>query len=145
MTDKPATRYLYGHSKSYLPNTMHQAYLDAIPQTLEALASDNGFATPKAQAEAIAGAGAAAEDLDAYMHLANHAYMYFTEMGYRFEPTAEDVEAFYTQKEADYAKLEISRDSGKTVDIRHILLIPQNAQIAQDGTESLIRSSIAEA
>jgi len=134
MTDKPATKYLYGHSESYLPNSMHQTYLDTIPQTLETLAADNGYSNSQTQAEAIAGASVKAEDLEHYTRLANHAYMYFTEMRYHFEPSAEDVEAFYTENQETYSQQGIVRDGEKTVDIRHILLIPKGAEIADNGT-----------
>ena len=128
MSDMPATSVLYQWSDRYQPNRLHQAYLDAIPDTLTALAADNGFADNDAQARAIAGAGAAGTDLLSYTQTLNHAYMYFTEMGYYFEPTSEEINA--------YGEANPSADpvSGKTVDFRHILLIPQNAQLADDGT-----------
>ena len=134
MTNKPAYQYHLAHFDSYQPNSMHSAYLDAIPQTLETLAADNGHSSSQALTEAIAGTGARAADLEQYAHLANYAYMYFTEMGYHFEPTAEDVEAFYAQNEADYTKQGITRDGEKTVSFRHILLIPKDAEISGDGT-----------
>lgn len=129
MTGMPATKYLYGWADSYEPNRLHQAYLDAIPEMLNTLAADNGFGDNDAQAKAIAGAGADGRDLLSYTAAANLAYMYFTEMGYRFEPTAEEVEAYYQ----DVMSADQGID-GSTVDIRHILLIPENAQIAADGT-----------
>ena len=128
MTGMPATEYLYQWSDSYKPNRLHQAYLDAIPEALGSLASDNGFADNDAQAKAIAGTGADGQALISYASTANLAYMYFTEMGYHFEPTAEEIEAFYRENMAAAA------GSGKTVDIRHILLIPENADVAADGT-----------
>lgn len=129
MTGMPATEYLYAWSDSYKPNRLHQAWLDAVPEMLNTLAADNGFADNDAQAKAIAGAGAAGRDLISYTHLSNLAYMYFTEMGYHFEPTAEEIEAYYQeQMSAD------RENSGKTVDIRHILVLPENAEIAPDGT-----------
>ena len=130
MTDKPAYQYHTAHFDSYQPNSMHRAYLDAIPQTLETLAADNGFSASQAQAEAIAGAGVTAADLEHYAYLANYAYMYFTEMGYHFEPAAEDVEAFYSQNKDDYADFQ---NGEKTVDFRHILLIPKDADVSEDG------------
>lgn len=129
MTDKPAYKYHTAHYKSYQPNTMHQAYLDGIPQALETLAADNAFADVSSLAQRIAGTGADAADLEHYTRLLNHAYMYFTEMGYHFEATEEAVEAFYSENRDS---LEVQ--DGKTVNIRHILLIPNNAQVAQDGT-----------
>lgn len=129
MTGMPATEYLYAWSDSYKPNRLHQAYLDAIPETLDSLAADNGFSSNEAQTKAIAGAGADSQDLIDYAQLSNLAYMYFTEMGYHFEPTTEEIEAFYQEHQAD-----ISSAGEKAVNIRHILLVPENAEIAADGT-----------
>lgn len=129
MTGMPATKYLYAWEESYQPNRLHQTYLDAIPDTLNTLASDSGFADNDAQARAIAGAGATGRDLISYTHLSNLAYMYFTEMGYHFEPTAEGIESWYN------ANRDLCPGTAeKTVDIRHILLIPDNAMYADDGT-----------
>ena len=125
MTGMPATEVLYQWSKSYKPNRLHQAYLDAVPETLKTLAADSGFGDTDAMAAAIAGAGAEGRDLISYTHTANLAYMYFTEMGYYFEPTREEIEAHIS---AD------AETDGKTVDIRHILLIPEAAEVAADGT-----------
>ena len=129
MTGMPATEYLYQWSDSYKPNRLHQAYLDSIPELLDALAADNGFRNNDAQAAAIAGAGATGEDLITYAQLSNHAYMYFTEMGYHFEPTQEEIEAYYAEYLSD-----APIDAGKTIDFRHILLIPGDAQVSADGT-----------
>ena len=60
------------------------------------------------------------------MHgLYNRGYMYDTALSYYIAPTEEDVEAYFTEHESDYAEAGITRNSGKLVDIRHILLIPQ--------------------
>ena len=129
MTGMPATEVLYQWSDSYKPNSLHQAYLDGVPEMLKTLAADSGFTDTDAMATAMAGAGAEGRNLISYTQTANLAYMYFTEMGYYFEPTAEEIEAYYQQHQA-----ELSAGSGKTVNIRHILLIPENAEIAADGT-----------
>ena len=130
MTGMPATSVLYQWSDSYQPNRLHQNYLDSIPETLTALAADSGLGNDhNAMAMAIAGTAGSGSDLISYTQTLNHAYMYFTEMGYYFEPTAEEVEAFYQAHQS-----EISADSGNTVDLRHILLIPQASSVAEDGT-----------
>lgn len=129
MTGMPATKYLYAWEKSYTPNRLHQNYLDAIPDTLNTLAADNGFGDNDAQAKAIAGAGATGRELLSYTQTSNLAYMYFTEMGYHFEPTAEEIESWYNANR-DLCPGEAE----KTVTIRHILLIPDNAMYADDGT-----------
>ena len=131
LTGMPASEYLYAWSDGYKPNRLHQDYLDAIPETLTALSADSGFGDKdlSAMAAAIAGTGADSAGLVEYTTLLNRAYMYFTEMGYHFEPTAEEVEAYYQETmSADKG------NDGHSVDIRHILLLPENAQIAADGT-----------
>ena len=129
MTGMPATEYLHQWTEGYKPNRLHQDYLDAVPELLDTLAADNGFSSNDAQAKAIAGAGADGRALISYTHTANLAYMYFTELGYHFEPTREDVEAFYREHMAS-ARI----PEGKTVDFRHILVIPEGAEVAADGT-----------
>ena len=139
MSGKPATAYLYGYNKNYRLNTLHEQYLSDIPQTLSALAEKNGFADVSALAKDIA--GASAEDLTACMALYNRGYMYDTALSYYIAPTGEEVEAYFAEHESDYAASGITRSSGKLVDIRHILLIPQAPEdgtgtvtVAPDGT-----------
>lgn len=135
LTDEiPATRLLYGFNQSYQPNALHQAYLDELPALLETLASEYGFSQVDALAGDLAGAGASAEDLNAYAEQLNRGYMFLTELGYDIKVTAEEVEDYFAKHEAEYAAEGITRDSGKYVDMRHILLIPENAEIADDGT-----------
>lgn len=129
MTGMPANQYLYAWSEGYIPNEQHQAYLDSIPGVLRKQAREAGFKGNRALVNGIAGPGAAFSDLIAYADLANRAYMYFTEMGYHFEPSAEEIEAYCQAHQSD-----LPSGGDKTVDIRHILLIPANAEIAADGT-----------
>ena len=129
MSGKPATAYLYGYNKNYRLNTLHEQYLEDIPQALAALAEKYGFADVSALAKDIA--GASAEDLTACVELYNRGYMYDTALSYYIAPTEEEVEAYFTEHESDYAEAGITRSSGKLVDIRHILLIPQ---VPEDGT-----------
>lgn len=122
MTGMPATAILYGYHNNYTINTLHQAYLDAIPDMLEQLAADRGFADVSALAADIAGASEA--DLQAYAALYNTGYMYFTSLSYYFAPTEEEVTAYYEEHAQEYAEAGITADSGKLVDIRNLLLVP---------------------
>jgi hypothetical protein len=118
LTNIPATKYLYGYYDSYVPNEMHQAYLDGIPALLEELAAQKGFASAEELAKAAACADG--ETLAEYARVYNLAYMYFTNLHYYIEPTAEEIEAYRTEQESEFAGI-----SGRTVDIRHILLSSQ--------------------
>lgn len=133
LTEKPATKVLYGFNKGFQPNELHQAYLDGIPAMLEEVAADNGFAGLDALAADAAGAGADGGDLSRYAELYNLAYMYFTTLNYSTAAEKEEVEAFFTEKEGEYQAAGINQDSGSLVDIRHALLIPEGAVVASDG------------
>lgn len=133
--DMPAVAYLYGYvHENYQPNDMHQAYLDALPELLGELAAANGFASPEAQAVDLAGPAADAEALVNYAWLYNWSYMYYTQLTYDMDFTGEEVEAFYLENQAAYEAEGITADSGSYVTIRQILLVPEGATVAADGT-----------
>lgn len=124
---KPATSVLYGYTTAYKTNDLHQAWLNEIPAMLEALAAELGYADTEAMAQALTGAGG--EALEAWAELYNRGYMYFTTLTYyHTDVTAEETESYLA------ANPEVSGLSGKTMDIRQILLIPEDAQVAEDGT-----------
>lgn len=117
MTGMPATEVLYGYHSHYRPNSMHQAYLDEIPQMLEDLAREKGY--QNAQAMAQEAFGASAEELEAYAASSNRSYMYFTTLSHSIEPTEAELDAFHAEQNSA-ASPEIS------VDFRQILLVPRD-------------------
>lgn len=130
--DIPASSVYYGSHEYYTPNAMHQAYLDNLPNLLAQLAEGKGC--PDAEVFAGETAFVSAQDIVEVAKLYNFGYMYFTELSYDVTPSAEDVDAYFTEHEEAYAEQGITRDSGKTVDMRHILLLPDDAVVAEDGT-----------
>lgn len=106
MDGMPATKFLYGYNRFYSPNTMHQAYLDSLPDTLKALAGEKGFGDTAAMAQDAFGTTQAA--LTDMAQLLNRAYMYFTALTYDL-----------TQPEVAYTE---SSDGDYLVNIKHILL-----------------------
>lgn len=124
LTGKPATKYLYGYQEFYSPNTLHQAYLDSLEQTLETLAGEKGYDSVKAMAQE--GFGSTQTALMEYAQVYNRSYMYLTHLGYDLKPEAEEVERFRQENQG-------KQESGHCVDIRHILLVPEDAQTGADG------------
>ncbi len=118
MTDMPATKVLYGYNSLYTPNSMHQEYLDNLPQTLEALAQEKGYAGLSGMASTAFGTEGA--QVEAYAQDLNLAYMYLTHMSYYIEPAQEELDAYVQAHQADFAQ------EGREVDIRHILLVPDD-------------------
>ncbi len=115
MTGMPATEVLYGYNTYFEPNSMHQTYLDEIPQMLENLAREKGYADAEEMAQEAFGASANALELFAVS--SNRGYMYFTHMSHYIEPTAEELDAFCG---------ETGSGEDISVDFRQILLVPQN-------------------
>ena len=131
MTGMPAAEVLYGYYSHYRPNSMHQAYLDEIPQILESLAGGKGYAD--ANTMAAKSFGASSTSLESFAYCSNLAYMYFTTLSHYIKPTNEELDDFYAQNASTYASAENS------VNFRQILLIPGDeveANVAADGTVS---------
>ena len=75
-------------------------------------------------------------NLDAYT---NYLNTYLTSMDYydaqynQFEPTMEEMETFFSEHEAEYAGIGVTKDSGKYVDVRHILIVPEGGTEDENG------------
>lgn len=104
----PPIAYLFEDKECYTPNSMHQAWLDSLPDTLLALGSEKGCADLAELTAMFAGPGAGEGDLLTVAEEINRSYLYFTEKSYDFD-------------------LSEASAAGKTVDIRHCLLVPENS------------------
>jgi len=127
MTDMPAAEVLYGYHAYYRPNSMHQEYLDTLPERLDALAREAGYADAAEMAKKAF--GTTEEALLAFAEDYNRGYMYFTHRSHYIEPTQEELDAFFAERG--------TVSSGESyVDFRQILLIPEGegVQVAADGT-----------
>ena len=111
-----------------------QAYLDTMPQQLEELAVSYGYENAEAF---IQSEMSAACDLAGYMRFLNTNYYageYFDSLYDTLVPTMDEIEAYYTENEESLAATGITKDAGKTVDVRHILITPQGGTEAEDGS-----------
>lgn len=126
--DLPALKYLYGYYNAYFtPNTMHQAYLDSLPQLIGEMAQAGGYGDVEALVLDLAGAGGDVQALEDYAWGLNWNYMYYTQLTYDMEITAEELDGWYAEHRQE-------ADTGSQVDLRQILLIPEGAAVAADGT-----------
>jgi len=122
IVDIPATEFLYGYSEKYRRNTMHQAYLDGLGETLDVLAGEKGY--PSSADMAQAAFGTSLEDLTAYAEHYNEGYMYLTELSYEIQPSEDEIAAYFDAHASQMRDSGITKDSGNYVDVRHMLLIP---------------------
>lgn len=125
--DLPLNDFLFQDQDCYTPNSIHQAYLDGLGDTLDTLAQGAGFSSLQDMALKL---NLRSQDFLQAAQDFNLAYMYFTEESYSAEPSDGEV-AEYLQNNA--AALFPLSSGQETVDIRQILLVPQDAQTDADG------------
>lgn len=125
MTGMPATKFLYGYENNYHLNTLHEAYIEELPQLLEQLAEEKGFADAADLAENLL--GTTQEDLLSWAELYNTGYAYFTGLSYYVEVTEEEVETQMAEHPDTYPN-----DGQRYVDLRQILVIPEVPEPEKD-------------
>lgn len=125
MTGMPAMRYHYSYNlETFHPNTLHQEYLDNIPEMLDSLAREKGYADAGEMAEEAF--GTSEEALTSAVERYNWGYTYFTELGYYLENTEEEVLAYQAEYASEYT------EEGRYVNIRHILMVPDDLEQVDD-------------
>ena len=103
-----------------------QTMLDSIEETMQANAEYYGLASVEELLKHNIGAGADLEDYVYFQEMLMLGNQYYDAQIAKMEPTAEEVEAFFAEHEAQYAESGITKD-GKLVDVRHVLFKPQGA------------------
>lgn len=112
-----------------------QEQLDNAAENLEASASGYGFESAEALLASDIGNGAGLED---YVHFLNLYYtgsLYFSDLCDRYQPTDAQVEAYYDANEQAYLDSGLTKEE-KTVDVRHILIMPEGATSDNIRTET---------
>lgn len=127
--DLPVNDFLYSDQPCYKPNSMHQAYLDGLQDQLEELARQRGYATLADYADAMFGSAVSAQALVEAAQNYNLGYMLFTENSYDITVTEEEVDEYLAAHPR-----ELPDDGSYSVNLRHVLLIPGGATVAEDGT-----------
>ena len=126
--DLPVNDFLYQDLPCYTPNKMHQAYLDGLEAQMEAMAEELGYDSLEACADAAFGGQVSAQILVQAAQDYNFGYMYLTEESYDISVSREEIDAYREEHRSELPK------DGCTVDIRHVLLIPEGAKAARNGT-----------
>ena len=110
-------------------------YLESFDSLLESDAESNGFASVEEMVHYIMGHGATAEDYKAYEALYSHAYAYYVDYVDGAVFTQEELEAFFDEHAAEYEANGLTKDM-YTVDVRHILIMPEGADSSTIRTET---------
>ena len=101
-------------------------YLAKLPQTMEEEAVAAGFEDAAALMKYNVGAGADIDDYVKFMDVYYRGYGYYKQTSEGFTATDEEIEAMFAAHEEDYAAQGLTKDT-RTVDVRHILIMPEGA------------------
>lgn len=110
-----------------------QQTLDAIPQNLLELAKSNGYDTAQEMIEADFGGGCTADAYLSYLAEYYSAMAYFGDKYDSLTPTDAEISAYFLENQETLAESGIKKDSGKYVDVRHILIEPEGGTKDADG------------
>lgn len=121
---------LEAKKNGYEMNAEDKAALEQVPADLEATAKEYGFASADEMIVADMGEGTTVEDYLAYLEMYHIGMQYYGQIYDRQDPTREEVSTYFDENAEVFASnYGVTKDSGKLVDVRHILLQPEGAQV----------------
>ena len=103
-----------------------QAQLDAAIENLEQSAPLYGFENAEELLKDDVGVGATLDDYSHFLKIYYTGSVYFSDLCQTQEPTDEEVEKYFDDNAETYEKNGLTKDN-KTVDVRHILVMPEGA------------------
>ena len=110
-------------------------FLAAIPDDMATLAESYGFASVEELLRENFGPGVTVDTYEKHMYTYYNGYSYFSDLYDAVVYTDDQIEAYFEENADYYAEQDVTKESGKYVDVRHVLLMPQdeNAATGEDG------------
>lgn len=109
-------------ANGFVMDEEHRTLLDNMEQTMAETAAEQGFATADELIQSEMGAGCTIEDYIEYMRVYYTGYLYFNEYYESLQYTDAELEAYFAANEETFSSKSITKESGKYVDVRHILI-----------------------
>ena len=100
-------------------------FLAAIPEDMATLAASYGFTSVEELMLANFGPGVSVDTYADHMYTYYNGYDYFADLYDAVQYTDAEIEAYFDEHADYYAEQEITKESGKFVNVRHILVMPQ--------------------
>lgn len=110
-----------------------QKNLDELEKTMSDLATENKMDSVEQLLQADMGAGCTLEDYRYYLELYYTANLFFAQQTESLEVSEEEINAYFAEHESDLKANSITKESGKLVDVRHILVEPEGGTKSEDG------------
>lgn len=111
-----------------------KANLETIPQQLEDMAVAYNYPNAEQMLKQDMGVVCNVDGYRAFLTTNLFAGEYLDSIYDTLVPTDAEIEAYYAENEAMLAEQGISKDSGSTVDARHILIKPKGGTESEDGS-----------
>ena len=108
-----------------------QTYVESLPEQIQTMATSYGYDTVADMLNDDMGAACDETGYMEYLHTNIYASQYMDSVYESLIPDMEQIESYYAENEEALNAQGISKDSGFTVDVRHILLCPEGG-IADD-------------
>ena len=121
------TVYMRAMEEDYQPSEDLELSLQDLPQSMAELAEEEGFENADDLIADRFGAGCTVADYEEYCRV------YYVSAEYiNITPTAEQLEVYYTDNEALFQQYGIGKDSGNMVNVRHILVCPEDGTVDEE-------------
>lgn len=118
----------------------YRTYLDNLDADLQTAASNAGFGSPEEYLQASFGAGVTLEDYKAYMDSYLLAISYSSHLQESVTYTDDDISSYYDSKAEEYAAQGVEKIDKNVVNVRHILVKPEQ-DLDEDGDGTMDASS----
>lgn len=126
---------LEAQSQNFELPAEHREYLDGLRATIEEDAAEAGYDSADAFIQANLNTCATIDNYLAFQEVYYLGYSYYQYCCDQIQPTDEEIEAYFTEHEAEYAENGLTKDY-KLVDVRHILVMPDGVDSSTICTET---------
>lgn len=110
-----------------------QTQLDSVSENMEKTAQENGYDSAEAMLQKEVGAGVTMDDYLYYLERYYLGYQYFESVYNTLSATDEEIDAYYTENSDTFVSQGLDREGEKKIDVRHILIQPENGVKDDDG------------
>ena len=110
-----------------------QTQLDSVSENMEKTAQENGYESAEAMLQKEVGAGVTMDDYLYYLERYYLGYQYFESVYNTLTATDEEIDAYYTENSDTFVSQGLDREGDKKIDVRHILIQPENGVKDDDG------------
>ena len=128
-----AALYMQAKEDGYELSEDMQTYVESLPEQVQEMAASYGYDTLGDMLLDDMGAASDEEGYMSYLHTNIYASQYMDSLYEGLIPSQEEIETYYTENEEALNEQGITKDSGVTVDVRHILLCPEGGSTGESG------------